>query len=445
MEARIESGGNVSENYCVGQNGSMLVFKQPDTLLGLTVTNATYAALSMLNGDAFAKKFGGETGNDPDYFLLTVYGYSGGNKKADSVNFYLADYRFADNSLDYIVKSFANVNTAVLGLIDSAEFTLTSSDVGQFGMNTPAFFCVDDVLAATALQNFESEILAPQSKKNKGNGVLKEQYTSGNAMFYSHYSVSIYGDYWSKGFAISNLTDSNTTDTVASNFYNYLYQSVVGKGAEQTTGYAIAQQNATIKLINQAVGKQVDGVYVTNSNYAYLSMKYGDAFARKFSDTDFFAVTFMGWYNGSKTDSVNFYLAKDGGILSNWAWVDLKKLNDVDSISLKLTSSDNGQFGMNTPAFVAIDEFTTRDVKASTNKHTLTQAQATVYPNPTNGVINISMPNGVKQTNWEVYNMVGQQVGSVQNNTFNFSQLPKGVYFLKATNAGIPAVKVVVE
>ena len=38
------------------------------------VTNTTYAALSMLNGDEFAKKFGGASGNDPDWFALSVYG-----------------------------------------------------------------------------------------------------------------------------------------------------------------------------------------------------------------------------------------------------------------------------------------------------------------------------------------------------------------------------------
>ena len=36
--------------------------------LSLRVTNTTYAALSMTNGDGFSKKFGGVSGNDPDFF-----------------------------------------------------------------------------------------------------------------------------------------------------------------------------------------------------------------------------------------------------------------------------------------------------------------------------------------------------------------------------------------
>lgn len=112
---------------------------------GMYITNNAYAYYSMKNGDAFAKKFGGITGNDPDFFLLTIKKYLGGQIGADSVNFYLADYRFANNALDYIVKNWTYVDLSSLGPADSLQFTLTSSDVGAFGMNTPAYFCMDHV------------------------------------------------------------------------------------------------------------------------------------------------------------------------------------------------------------------------------------------------------------------------------------------------------------
>ena len=63
----------------------------------LMVTNTTYAALSMRDGDSFAKKFGGPSGNDPDYFRLTITGKDSGGSTIGSVEFYLADYRFADS------------------------------------------------------------------------------------------------------------------------------------------------------------------------------------------------------------------------------------------------------------------------------------------------------------------------------------------------------------
>ena len=114
---------------------------------GLYVTNSTYTYLSMLNGDGFAKKFGGASGNDPDFFKITFRGYSGGLLQTDSVEFYLADYRFEDNELDYIVDEWTYVNLTPLGAIDSLYITFASSDVSTYGINTPQYFCIDDVFA----------------------------------------------------------------------------------------------------------------------------------------------------------------------------------------------------------------------------------------------------------------------------------------------------------
>ena len=114
------------------------------TVSGFYVTNNTYAYNSMKSGDAIGKKFGGTSGNDPDWFKLTVKGMHSGSLTADSVDYYLADYRFADNDSDYIVKTWQWVDLASLGHVDSLVFMLRSSDTGSFGMNTPAYFCIDN-------------------------------------------------------------------------------------------------------------------------------------------------------------------------------------------------------------------------------------------------------------------------------------------------------------
>jgi hypothetical protein len=121
----------------------------PKRLLSFRFTNNTYAALSMKNGDAFSKKFGGISGNDPDFFLLTVYNYSGGSI-TDSAAYFLADYRFANNAEDNIVKGWRLAEPNFPNPFDSIAFRLTSSDNGTFGMNTPAYFCLDRI--ATEIQ-----------------------------------------------------------------------------------------------------------------------------------------------------------------------------------------------------------------------------------------------------------------------------------------------------
>ena len=131
----------------VNQLQQLPYFELPDgtSIESLRVTNTTYAVLSMLNGDAFAKKFGGASGDDPDWFKLTAYGTNAlGGLLPNTVEFFLADYQFSNNSLDYIIDEWTLVDLSPLADAKCLYFNLTSSDVGAYGMNTPAFFAIDN-------------------------------------------------------------------------------------------------------------------------------------------------------------------------------------------------------------------------------------------------------------------------------------------------------------
>ncbi len=147
-------GQSGSANYGIGFVG----WAQPPTITltastivdGLYVTNNNYTYYSMLNGDDWAKKFGGSSGDDEDWFALTVTGKDASESIVGAVDFYLADYRFSDNSQDYIIDTWQFVDLSSLGIVKSLEFTLNSSDVGDFGMNTPAYFVIDTVVPEPA-------------------------------------------------------------------------------------------------------------------------------------------------------------------------------------------------------------------------------------------------------------------------------------------------------
>jgi hypothetical protein len=154
-------GGYQSDNYAIGKQESVIRLNanaKNYQVNGVYITNGTYAALSMKNGDTFARKFGDTTGTNsglpqgsyPDWFKLTIKGYSNGALKADSVEFYLADYRFADNAKDYIVNTWEWIDLKKLGKVDSLIFKLASSDNAPWGMNTPGFFCIDNFTTAGA-------------------------------------------------------------------------------------------------------------------------------------------------------------------------------------------------------------------------------------------------------------------------------------------------------
>jgi hypothetical protein len=148
-------GGHDSPNYAIAFNfflNDAVVQLPPGRVpRSVRITNNTYAALSMKNGDAFAKKFGGPSGNDPDYFLLTIHGYDALGSHTGSVKFYLADYRFDDNSNDYIVSTWTTVSLTPLGKAVKLAFELESTDNDPvFGMNTPAYFAIDTLVTRPA-------------------------------------------------------------------------------------------------------------------------------------------------------------------------------------------------------------------------------------------------------------------------------------------------------
>jgi hypothetical protein len=141
-------GSDGSAHYAVVYNtfsgNAVVTFGAQVQLSSIDGSNTAYTYFSMRDGDQFAKKFGGDSGNDEDFFKLEIQGFRG-TVATGSVDFFLADYRFADNSQDYLVDQWARVNLSSLGAVDSLKFALSSSDLGQFGMNTPAYFAMDRI------------------------------------------------------------------------------------------------------------------------------------------------------------------------------------------------------------------------------------------------------------------------------------------------------------
>ncbi len=120
-------------------------FDAPTMLASAMLTNTTYAALSMRDGDSFAKQFGGVSGTDPDFLRLTITGRNSSNDVTGTVEFFLADFRSDDSAQDYILDQWTQVQLASLGAVSALEFSLTSSDIGPFGPNTPLYFALDDL------------------------------------------------------------------------------------------------------------------------------------------------------------------------------------------------------------------------------------------------------------------------------------------------------------
>lgn len=147
-------GQGGSANYAIGWVGwtspPTVTLSSAGVVDGVYVTNCSYSYYAMQNGYLYSKKFGGSTGDDPDFFLLTITGKDAGGNITGAVDFYLADYRSADGAGDYIVNTWQYVDLSSLGVVESLEFTLSSSDVSDWGMNTPGYFAIDTIVGHVA-------------------------------------------------------------------------------------------------------------------------------------------------------------------------------------------------------------------------------------------------------------------------------------------------------
>ncbi len=138
--------GVYSIGYIDGFNGvsPSISFGSAQTVNGFYANNTTYAALDMINGSGFSKAF-----STNDWFELTIEGFNGSAQSQGTVDFRLADfagYVEGDNKEDYMVTDWAWVDLTSLGSdVNSLVFSLSSSDIGTFGMNTPSYFAVDNI------------------------------------------------------------------------------------------------------------------------------------------------------------------------------------------------------------------------------------------------------------------------------------------------------------
>jgi hypothetical protein len=165
--------------------------------------------------------------------------------------------------------------------------------------------------------------------------------------------------YW-YGFAYSNVV--NTTDVTFGN----QYASYPG-GGYQSANYAVAYSDgATITLPSASA---LSGFRIANTTYAYGAMMFTDPynFSTPLGPGSWFSVTAAGSLGGRPTGSLDYYLADlrtptSPGVLAGWAWFDLSSLGVVDSVSFSFAGSDIGDYGLNTPAYFAMDNLTVAPV-----------------------------------------------------------------------------------
>jgi len=156
--------------------------------------------------------------------------------------------------------------------------------------------------SAAALATFDDLPLPPESFYNGDD--LMGGFTSGAAAFNNNYNAE-----WASwdGFAYANLTDRLAEDFAAQ------YNAIPGTGQGHSPNYAVAYIGWTEPpTVTLNVPQTLEGLYVTNNNYAYYSLLRGSLYSKQFggptgNDQDWFLLTITGKDAASQIPLVEKY------------------------------------------------------------------------------------------------------------------------------------------
>jgi hypothetical protein len=131
-------GAKGGKNYVVwyedGFTPNVVKLNTAAAVPGMYVCNNVYALSSMKEGDDYA----GEPFGEEDWFMLTVGGSLNGVAVNETVEFYLAK---GTN----FVTDWTYVDLSKLGKVDELNFSMSGRRTGDWGLNTPAYFCIDNL------------------------------------------------------------------------------------------------------------------------------------------------------------------------------------------------------------------------------------------------------------------------------------------------------------
>ena len=172
------------------------------TLNGMYVTNSPYPYYTNIAGDDFAN---GLT-NEGDYFKVIAYGVKADNS-VETAEFTLAEFK--NGSLQQVTE-WTWWDLSSLGTIKEVYFTMESSDTGQWGMNTPAYFCMDRISVSNPVA---SGIEESQITENKA-----EIYYANNNIYVTTSSATIVNAYSVNGIEVLSqpINEGITTISTAS-------------------------------------------------------------------------------------------------------------------------------------------------------------------------------------------------------------------------------------
>lgn len=165
--------------------------------------------------------------------------------------------------------------------------------------------------------------------------------TQGSTVDYEGFSYNT----WDNGIAISNYIDADIKNHAD---FNHQLAVPVSNGSKN---FGIVWTEATVHFADDKA-RQINSIDLCPTTYLLGVMQNGNGYAKKLTEQgDYFTVTITA-DNGQST---NVDLARDGQIQTQWKNVSLSQLGKTKSLTFSFSGSDTGDWGLNTPKYVAID------------------------------------------------------------------------------------------
>ena len=199
-------------------------------------------------------------------------------------------------------------------------------------------------------------------------GICQFIYTNGARFMLSHLpSQDSYGGMSWEGFTVSKVSQdtANVFGCVANG-------GLAGVGTPYVIGYYSSWitvslgYSSNIILFDQEYYPEY--VYICQNSNTMEAITNGGVFnARAFTENDTLALIISALNSSmEETKSITYYLAVDGEKNDGWTKVPLTALGQAAGLSFRMTTTDIGQFGENTPMYFALDGLTVNTEIATT-------------------------------------------------------------------------------
>ena len=182
-------------------------------------------------------------------------------------------------------------------------------------------------------------------------------YETDNLTF-EHFYNEEFG-YWG-GFALTRKFDTDAANGLFENQYA-VYNASASEGDGALIYYYDSYNEPCDIVLKDAT--MLTSVRLNLTTYAYASITDEDinSYARTFADGDYLKVVFTAMSADEALDSVECYVVdyRDGKrfVATNWDIYDLRSLGKgYDAVRVTIETTDVGEYGANTPLYIALDE-----------------------------------------------------------------------------------------